>query len=182
MVSANPLNPQRLLWELSSRLPDGAIVTADSGSGTNWWARHLRLRSGMRAALSGTLATMCPGLPYAVAAKFAYPDRVAIATVGDGAMQMIGINSLIDVAKYHERWSDPRLIVLVLHNNDLSQVTWEQRAMEGDAKFDVSQTIPDFPYAQYAELIGLKGIRIDDPASVGDAWDEALAARAPVIV
>jgi pyruvate dehydrogenase (quinone) len=182
MRSADPLNPQRLLWELSSRLPDGAIVTADSGSGTNWWARHLRLRAGMRAALSGTLATMCPGLPYAVAAKFAYPDRVAIATVGDGAMQMIGINSLIDAAHYFERWSDPRLIVLVLHNDDLNQVTWEQRVLVGDPKLEASQTLPDFPYARYAQLLGLGAVRVDHPDAVGAAWDQALAADRPFVI
>jgi pyruvate dehydrogenase (quinone) len=182
MLAANPLNPQRLLWDLSSRLPDGAIVTADSGSGTNWWARHLRLRAGMRAALSGTLATMCPGLPYAVAAKFAYPDRVAIATVGDGAMQMIGINSLIDAARYYHRWSDPRLIVLVLHNDDLNQVTWEQRVLEGDPKLEASQTLPDFPYARYAQLLGLGAVRVDDPDAVGAAWDQALAADRPFVI
>ena len=182
MLSADPLNPQRVLWELSSRLPDRAIVTADSGSGTNWWARDLRLRAGMRAALSGTLATMCPGLPYAVAAKFAYPDRVAIATVGDGAMQMIGINSLIDAARYYERWSDPRLVVLVLHNDDLNQVTWEQRVLVGDPKLDASQTLPDFPYARYAELLGLGAVRVDDPDAVGAAWDQALAADRPFLI
>jgi pyruvate dehydrogenase (quinone) len=182
MLPADPLNPQRVLWELSSRLPDGAIVTADSGSGTNWWARHLRLRAGMRAALSGTLATMCPGLPYAVAAKFAYPDRVAIATVGDGAMQMIGINSLIDAARYYERWSDPRLVVLVLHNDDLNQVTWEQRVLEGDPKLEASQTLPDFPYAQYAQLLGLGAVRVEDPDAVGAAWDQALASDRPFVI
>ncbi len=182
MLSADPLNPQRLFWELSPRLPDGAIVTADSGSGTNWWARHLKLRAGMRAALSGTLATMCPALPYAVAAKFAYPDRVAVAAIGDGAMQMIGINSLIDAAHYHSRWSDPRLVVLVLHNNDLNQVTWEQRVLEGDPKLEASQVLPDFPYARYAELLGLGAVRVDDPDAVGAAWDAAFAADRPFVI
>jgi pyruvate dehydrogenase (quinone) len=112
MLDADPLNPQRVVWELSAELPDGAIVTGDSGSGTNWWARQLRLREGMRAALSGTLATMGPAVPYAVAAKFAHPGRPVIAIVGDGAMQMNGINALIDAAKYYRRWSDPRLVVL----------------------------------------------------------------------
>src|SRR5204863_8562829 len=131
---------------------------------------------------SGTLATMGPGVPYAIAAKFAHPDRVAIALVGDGAFQMNGMNELITIAKYYERWSDPRLIVLVLHNNDLNQVTWEQRALEGDPKFEASQTLPDFPYARYAELLGLEGIRVEDPDLVGDAWDRALAADRPALV
>jgi pyruvate dehydrogenase (quinone) len=182
MHDANPLNPQRVLWELSSRLPDGAIVTSDSGSGTNWWARQLRLRRGMRAALSGTLATMCPAMPYAVAAKFAYPDRVAVAIEGDGSMQMNGINSLIDAARYYDRWSDPRLVCCVLHNNDLNQVTWEQRVMEGDPKLEVSQTLPDFPFARYAELLGLGAIRVDNPDDVGPAWDKAMAADRPFVI
>jgi len=180
--TANPLNPLKVFHELSPRLPDGCIITADSGSGTNWWARHLRFRRGMRGALSGTLATMGPALPYAVAAKFVHPDRPVIAIEGDGAMQMNGINSLIDVVKYQHRWSDPRFIVLVLNNRDLNQVTWEQRVLAGDPKLEASQQLPDFPYARYAELLGLKGVRIDNPDQVGPAWDEALAARGPVLI
>jgi pyruvate dehydrogenase (quinone) len=181
MQDAQPLNPQRVYHELSPRLPDRCILTADSGSSTNWWARHLKIRDGMMAALSGTLATMCPGLPYALAAKFAYPDRPVIASMGDGAMQMLGINALIDVAKYWERWSDPRLIVLILNNQDLNQVTWEQRVLAGDPKLEASQIIPSFPFARYAELLGFKGIRVDSPDDVADAWDEALSADRPVI-
>jgi pyruvate dehydrogenase (quinone) len=179
---AEPLNPQRLFWELSSRLPDLAILSSDSGSSANWYARDVRLRQGMKGSLSGTLATMGPGVPYAIAAKFAFPERVAIALVGDGAMQMNGNSELVTVAKYWRRWSDPRLIVLVLNNRDLNQVTWEQRAMEGDARFKISQDVPDFPYARYAELIGLRGIRVEDPAQVGAAWDEALAADRPCVL
>jgi pyruvate dehydrogenase (quinone) len=136
----------------------------------------------MMASLSGNLATMGPGVPYAIGAKFAHPDRVVVALVGDGAMQMNGLAELITIGKYWRRWSDPRLIVLVLHNDDLNQVTWEQRAMEGDPRYDASQDIPDFPYARYAELIGLKGIRVDDPDDVGAAWDEAFAADRPVVL
>jgi pyruvate dehydrogenase (quinone) len=135
----------------------------------------------MMAALSGNLATMCPGVPYALAAKFAFPDRPVIACVGDGAMQMIGNAALIDIAKYWERWEDPRLIVLVLNNQDLNQVTWEQRVLAGDPKLQASQNIPDFPFARYAELLGFKGIRVDDPDDVGPAWDEALASDRPVV-
>jgi pyruvate dehydrogenase (quinone) len=178
---ADPLNPQLVFHELSPRLPDDCILTADSGSATNWWARHVRVRRGMQAALSGTLATMGPALPYALAAKFAHPDRAVVACMGDGAFQMIGINALVDVARYHPRWSDPRLVVVVLHNNDLNQVTWEQRVLAGDPKLQASQTLPDFPYARYAELLGLKGIRVDAPAQVAPAWDEALAADRPVV-
>jgi pyruvate dehydrogenase (quinone) len=179
--SAEPLNPELLFHELSPRLPDNCIITADSGSATNWWARHLRIRRGMKAALSGTLATMCPAVPYALAAKFAYPDRPVIACLGDGAMQMLGINALIDLAKYQDRWTNKQLVVLVLNNHDLNQVTWEQRVLSGDRKLDASQVIPDFPYARYAELLGMKGIRVDSPDQVAGAWDEALAVDGTVV-
>jgi pyruvate dehydrogenase (quinone) len=182
MIEADPINPQRVFWELSSRLPDNCILTADSGSAANWFARDLKLRRGMMASLSGTLATMGPGVPYAIAAKFAHPDRVAIALVGDGAMQMNGMNELITIGKYWQRWTDPRLVVLVLNNRDLNQVTWEQRALEGDPKFDASQDIPDFPYARYAELVGLKGVRVESPDEIGDAWDEVLSADRPAVL
>jgi pyruvate dehydrogenase (quinone) len=182
MDPADPVNPQRVFWELGQRLPDRCILTSDSGSSANWFARDLRLRAGMDASLSGTLATMGPGVPYAVAAKFAHPDRPVIALVGDGAMQMNGINELITIAKYWERWQDPRLVVLVLNNRDLNQVTWEQRAMEGDPRYEVSQSIPDFPYARYAEMIGLRGVRVDDPDRVGAAWDEVLSADRPAVL
>jgi pyruvate dehydrogenase (quinone) len=182
LEDANPLNPQRVFHELSKRLPDGAILTADSGSATNWWARQLRLRRGMKAALSGTLATMCPALPYVLGAKFAFPDRPVIACLGDGAFQMLGMNALIDVARYSDRWDNKTAVVVVLHNDDLNQVTWEQRVMSGDPKLEVSQVLPDFPYARYAELVGVKGIRVDAPEQVGPAWDDALAHPGPVLI
>ncbi|MEI6350492.1 MAG: thiamine pyrophosphate-requiring protein [Verrucomicrobiota bacterium] len=181
MHGADPINPQRVFWELSPRLPDNCILSSDSGTSANWFARDIKIRSGMMASLSGNLATMCPGVPYAIAAKFAFPDRVAIAMVGDGAMQMLGNSDLVTIAKYWKEWSDPRLIVLVLNNRDLNQVTWEQRAMSGDPRYDASQAVPDFPYARYAELLGLKGIRVDNPDQIGDAWDQALAADCPVV-
>jgi pyruvate dehydrogenase (quinone) len=177
-----PINPQRVFWELSPRLPENCILSSDSGSAANWYARDLKIRRGMLASLSGGLATMGPGVPYSIAAKFAFPDRVAIALVGDGAMQMNGINGLITIAKYWREWSDPRLIVLVLHNNDLNQVTWELRVMMGDPKFSASQDVPDFPYARYAELLGLRGIRIDQPDQLGPGWDEAFASDRPCVV
>jgi pyruvate dehydrogenase (quinone) len=180
-VAAEPLNPLKVFQELSPRLPDGCVLTADSGSGTNWWARHLRFRRGMRGALSGTLATMGPALPYALAAKFVHPDRPGIAVEGDGAMQMNGISALIDVAKHRHRWSDPRFVVLVLNNRDLNQVTWEQRVLAGDPKLEASQVIPDFPYAAYAELLGFEGIRVDAPDQVAPAWERALVADRPVV-
>ena len=155
MTDADPINPQRVLWELSPRLPDNCIISADSGSVANWFARNMKIRRGMMASLSGTLATMCPGVPYALAAKFCYPERVSIGLVGDGAMQMLGNNTLITVAKYWQRWSDPRLIILVLNNQDLNQVTWEQRVLAGDPKLPATQDVQPFNYAAYAELIGL---------------------------
>jgi pyruvate dehydrogenase (quinone) len=182
MEGADPINPERVFHELSPRLPDGAIISSDSGSSADWYARHVRLRRGMRASLSGNLATMGPGVPYAIAAKFAHPDRVAVALVGDGAMQMNGSGELLTIAKYWQRWSDPRLVICVLHNNDLNQVTWEQRVFEGDPKFPGSQTLPDFPYARYAELIGLNGIRVDDPERLGESWDAAFAADRPTLI
>ncbi|SEF93274.1 pyruvate dehydrogenase (quinone) [Thermomonospora echinospora] len=181
-VEADPINPMRLFWELSTRLPDNAVVTADSGSAANWYARDLRFRGDVRGSLSGTLATMGPGVPYAIGAKFALPDRPAIALVGDGAMQMNGMAELITIQRYHTRWADPRLIVAVLHNNDLNQVTWELRAMAGAPKFEESQTLPDVPYAAFARSIGLEGIEVDKPEAIGPAWDRALTAGRPAVL
>ena len=180
-LDAEPLNPQLVFHELSSRLPDRAILLADSGSATNWWARQLKIRKGMKAALSGNLATMCPAVPYALAAKFAFPDRPVIACLGDGAMQMLGNNALVDIAHYQERWPNRQVVILVLHNNDLNQVTWEQRVLSGDPKLEVSQVLPDFPFARYAELLGLRGLRVASPDEVAPAWDEAMASDRPVV-
>ena len=184
MVEASPekgINPQRVFRELSPRLPDNCILAADSGSSANWFARDLKIRQGMMASLSGTLATMGPGVPYVIGAKFAWPDRVPIALVGDGAMLMNGINELVTIAKYWKQWTDPRLIICVLNNRDLNQVTWEQRVMNGDPRYDASQDVPDFPYARYAESLGLTGIRVSKADEVGAAWDQALATRQPVV-
>ncbi len=180
--SANPINPQRVFWELSPRLPERCIVAADSGSSASWYARDLKFRRGMMGSLSGNLATMGPGVPYVIAAKFAFPDRVAIAMVGDGAFQMNGMNEVITIAKYYSEWSDPRLIIGVLKNRDLNMVTWEERVMSGDRKFDASQVMPDFPYAEYARSLGLTGIRVETPEQIGPAWDEALRAKTPAVV
>ena len=179
---ADPINPQRVFRELSQRLPDNCILTGDSGSSTYWYARDVQLRRGMMASLSGGLATMGSGVPYAIAAKFAHPGRVVVAMVGDGAMQMNGLNELITVVKYWRRWTDPRLIILVLNNRDLNLVTWEQRATEGDPKFDEAQDLPDFPYAGYAKLIGLHGIRVDRADDIAAAWDFAFTADRPVVL
>lgn len=182
MTSANPVNPQRVFWELSPRLPEKCIIACDTGSGTNWFARDLKIRRGMMASVSGSLATMGPGMPYGIAAKFAYPDRPVLALVGDGALQMNGMNALITVAKYWKKWKDPRFIILALNNQDLNQVTWEMRAQSGDPKFDASQNLPDVRYSKYAEGLGLKGIFVDNPDRVAAAWEDALAADCPVLL
>ncbi len=181
-VSANPINPQLVACELSPRLPDHAIVTSDSGSCANWYARDLKMRRGMKASLSGGLASMGAAVPYAIAAKYAEPDRPVVALVGDGAMQMNNMAELVTVAKYWRDWPDPRWTVCVFNNQDLNQVTWEQRVMNGDPKFDASQKIPDVPYHRFAELIGLRGIYVDDPNDLGDAWDAALSSNTPVVL
>jgi pyruvate dehydrogenase (quinone) len=182
MAKADPINPQRVFWELSKRLPERAILTCDSGSAANWYARDLKIRRGMMASLSGGLATMGPGVPYAIAAKFVHPDRPVIAMVGDGAMQMNGINGLVTAAKYWREWSNPTLVFMVLNNGDLNQVTWEQRVMEGDPKFAGSQDVPDFPYALYGEMLGFAAMRVETPEDIGAAWDAALAADRPTVL
>lgn len=181
-VEANPVNPQLVAWELSSRLPDNVILTSDSGSCANWYAGDIKIRAGMIASLSGGLASMGAAVPYAIAAKYAHPDRPVIGLVGDGAMQMNNMAELITVAKYWRDWADHRFIICVFNNEDLNQVTWEQRVMEGDPKFEASQSIPDVPYHRFAELIGLKGLFVDRPEDLGPAWDEALASDRPVLL
>jgi pyruvate dehydrogenase (quinone) len=179
---ADPVNPQLVFTELDHRLPPDAVVAVDCGTVTAWYARHLQVRPGMLASLSGTLLSMGGALPYGIAAKFAHPDRPVFALLGDGAMQMNGVNELITVAKYWREWSDPRFVVLVLDNRDLAFVSWEQRSTEGTPKFDASQLLPDVDYAAWARSLGLHGIRVDDPADVGAAWDAALTADRPVVI
>jgi len=181
-TSADPINPQQVFAELSPLLPDTAILSSDSGSAANWYARHIKIRGEMRGSLSGNLATMGPGVPYAIGAKFGNPGALAVAMVGDGAMQMNGINELITIKHYWQQWRDPRLVVGILHNNDLNQVTWELRAMGGSPQFLPSQQLPDFPFAAYAESLGLLGIRVDRPEGVADAWRRALTADRPAVV
>lgn len=179
---AAPINPQLVAWELSPRLPERAIITSDSGSCANWFARDLKIRRGMTASLSGGLASMGAAVPCALAAKYAHPERPVIALVGDGAMQMNNMAELITVAKYWRSWRDPRFVVCVFNNEDLNQVTWEQRIINGDPKFEASQRIPDVPYSRFAEMIGLTGIFVDSPQLLGSAWDQALATERPVVL
>ncbi len=182
MTKAHPVNPQRVVWEMSSRLPENAIVTSDSGSCANWYARDFRVKQGQMGSVSGGLASMGAAVPYAIGAKFAHPGRPVVALVGDGAMQMNNMAELITIAKYMDRWPDKRLVTCVFNNEDLNEVTWEQRVMNGNPRFDASQDIPDVRYSQFAELIGLKGLFVDDPKDLGDAWDEALSADRPVVL
>lgn len=182
MSDADPINPQRVFWEASERLPEACLLTCDSGSAANWYARDLRFRDGMRGSVSGGLATMGNAVPYAVAAKFAFPERVAIAFVGDGAMQMNGNAELITIGKYWQRWEDPRLVVVVLNNRDLNQVTWEMRVQDGDPKYEASQDLPPFSYASYAESLGLAGIEITEPGQIGSAWDRAFLNDRPTVL
>ncbi|AIJ20406.1 thiamine pyrophosphate-requiring protein [Amycolatopsis methanolica] len=182
MVEADPVNPMRVVHELSQRIPEDAIVTADSGSSTNWYARNLRMRGRMRGTLSGTLATMGPGVPYAIGAKFACPDRPVIALEGDGAMQMNGMAELLTIQRYHHLWADRRLVVCVFHNNDLNQVTWELRAMGGAPKFEESQSLPEFSYADFARSLGFEAVAVDSPEQLGPAWDRVLSADRPALL
>lgn len=179
---ADPLNPQLIFQKLSQRLPDTSIITADSGSTAFWYARNIEVKKGMQGSLSGNLATMCPSVPYAIAAKFAYPDREVFAFTGDGAMQMLCMNELITIAKYYKEWSNPRLVIIVLNNRDLNMVTWEQRMLAGEPKFDDSQNIPDVNYAAFASLLGLEGIRIDSSNQIDEAIDHLLSCNKPVVL
>ncbi|MDQ2991631.1 MAG: thiamine pyrophosphate-requiring protein [Candidatus Eremiobacteraeota bacterium] len=180
-VTGDAINPQLVFWELSKRLPSNAILTSDAGTSTNWFARNIAIQRGMKSSLSGSLATMGAAVPYAISAKFAFPDRLVIACTGDGAMQMNGTAELLTVAKYWKRWHDPKLIFLVLNNSDLNQVTWEMRIESGNPKYEASQNLPHFNYARYATAIGLHGIRVKLGDDIGEAWDEALASDRPVV-
>ncbi|CAI8892210.1 thiamine pyrophosphate-requiring protein [Kosakonia quasisacchari] len=182
MAPAKPVNPQRVVWEMSPLLPDNAIVTSDSGSCANWFARDYRVKQGQRASLSGGLACMGAAVPYAIAAKFTAPEKPVVALVGDGAMQMNNMAELITIQKYWQQWRDPRLIICVFNNQDLNQVTWEQRVMEGDPRFEATQQLPDVKYAEFAKSLGLQGIFVDTPEALSGAWQQALQADRPVVL
>jgi pyruvate dehydrogenase (quinone) len=179
---ATPINPQRVFHELSPRLPEEAIVCCDSGTSAVWYARDLKFRQGMMGSVSGGLASMGCALPYALAAKLAYPKRPVIAMLGDGAMQMLGLNALVTIADRWKQWADPRLVILVLNNGDLNMVTWEQRGTTGAPRYDTSQLLPGFPYADYAKLLGLGGVRVERPEQVTLALEEALGADRPMVL
>ncbi|MFG1812429.1 thiamine pyrophosphate-requiring protein [Kribbella sp. NPDC049174] len=181
-VEADPVNPQRLFHEFSERLPDDCTVVADSGSAADWYARQVRFNDSTHGSLSGTLATMGSAVPYAIGAKFGHPGKPVVAFSGDGAMQMNGLAELITIKRYWQEWSDPRLVIAVLHNNDLNQVTWEMRSLQGAPKFPDSQTLPDVDYAAFARSVGLSAITIRDGDYLGMAWDSALASDRPMLL
>jgi pyruvate dehydrogenase (quinone) len=181
-IPADPLNPELFFWELTQRLPAGTVLCADTGMSATFFARAVKVQRGMKTAISGTLATMGPAVSFALAAKFAFPERPAIAFVGDGAMQMLGMNGLITAAKYYKRWPDPRLIIAVLNNRDLNMVSWELRALGGAPKIAATQDLPDLDYAAHARLLGLKGLTVAGPEDIGPAWDQALDADRPVVI
>ncbi len=180
-VPADPINPRLVYQKLNERLPHNSIVTADAGSTADWYGHHIKLGRNMDGNLSGMLASMLAAMPYAVAAKFAHPDRPVVCTIGDGAFQMLGMNELLTVKRHWKTWADPRFIVMVLHNDDLTQVSWEMRQV-GDPRWDTSQKVEGMDYAGYAQLLGLRGITVDKPEQVADAWDAAFAADRPVLL
>jgi len=176
------VNPRRVYYELNKRLPAGAIVTADAGTTADWYGQHIRLRDGMRGDLSGRLATMLAAMPYAEAAKFAYPDRTVVCTIGDGAFQMLGMNELITIKKYLSRWSDPSFIILVLHNDDLTQVSWEMRTEDANPVWSTSQDVESVDYAGWARLLGFNGITVESDDDIEAAWDAAFAHRGVTLI
>ena len=177
-AKADPVNPEKVVRGVSDRLSDDAMVAVDCGTATSLYARDLSMRPSQLGSLAGLLLSMGGGMPYAIGAMMAHPDRPVLAMIGDGAMQINGVNELITVSRYWEQWSDPRFVVLVLNNRDLSYVSWETRGTLG-AKPDPNQSfLPDVPYADWAGLLGLDGARIETPEQVDGVLDRAFAARA----
>jgi pyruvate dehydrogenase (quinone) len=179
---AEPMNPQHVVRSLTGRVPADTRVAVDVGSVVYWYARHLRLPPGVPAHLSSTLASMGCGLPYGLAAKLSAPDRPVLVLTGDGAMQMSGLAELVTVAARWPEWADPRFVICVLNNRDLAEVSWEQRESEGEPRFTTSQQLPDVPYAGYAELLGLRGVRVTSPGDMAAAWETALSADRPTVI
>lgn len=181
-AKADPVNPEAVVRAISDRLPDDVMVAADCGTSTSWYARALQMRPSQTGSLAGLLLSMGGGMPYAIAAKMAHPDRPVLAIIGDGAMQMNGVNELITVKKYWQRWADPRFVVLVLNNRDLSYVSWETRAMLGAVPDPNSASLPDVPYAGWAQLLGLDGARLEEPGRIEAVVDAAFAADRPFVI
>lgn len=182
MVSYEQVNPRRVFHELNKRLPPRAVVTCDAGTTADWYGHHIRLREGMLGDLSGRLATMLAAMPYATAAKFAYPDRSVVCTIGDGAFQMLGMNELITVKKYLDRWENPQLIVVVMHNDDLTQVSWEMRTEDGNPVWETAQDVESVDFAGWAQLLGFQGIAVHRDEDVVPALDRAFAHRGVTLI
>ncbi|RAN76283.1 thiamine pyrophosphate-requiring protein [Bacillus sp. SRB_336] len=176
------VNPRRVYHELNKRLPPRAIVTCDAGSTADWYGHHIRLQRGMMGDLSGRLASMLAAMPYAVAAKFAFSERSVICTIGDGAFQMLGMNELITIKKYMQEWENPQFIIMVLHNNDLTQVSWEMRTEDANPVWETSQDVESIDYAGWADLLGFTGIRVRSDDDVAAAWDTAFATRGITLI
>ncbi|HWR85782.1 MAG TPA: thiamine pyrophosphate-requiring protein [Rhodoglobus sp.] len=181
-TDADPVNPERVVWELDRQLPADAQLAVDVGSCTYWYARQLRLPASVPAHVSGTLASMGCGVPYGIAAKVLDPGRPVIVLIGDGAMQMTGIAELVTIARAWPQWEDPRFVICVFDNRDLAEVSWEQREMEGEPRYATTQALPEVDYAAVAAALGLAGRRVDTPDDLEDAWREALAADRPFVL
>jgi pyruvate dehydrogenase (quinone)/pyruvate oxidase len=169
-----PMKPQVIAHELGRRLPDNAIVASDSGTITTWWARHIPSKRGQMHSCSGNLATMACGLPYAIAAQIAYPDRMVVAFVGDGGFSML-MAELATCVKY-----ELPVKIVVIKNNYLGQIMWEQMVFLGNPEFACDLQPIDFAAA--ARAFGVAGFTVDDPARAGDILDEALAHKGPALV
>ena len=181
-AKADPVNPEAVVRSISKRLSDDAMVAVDCGTATSWYARDLSMRPSQMGSLAGLLLSMGGGMPYAIAAKNAHPDRPVLALIGDGAMQMNGVNELITVKRYWQQWSDPRFVVLVLNNRDLSFVSWETRGTLGAVPDPASSSLPDVPYADWSRLLGLDGGRIEQPDQMDEVLDRAFAAQRPFVI
>ena len=169
-----PMKPQVVAWELGKRLSDDAIVSADSGTISTWFARQIPARRGQKYSLSGTLASMANGLPYTIAAQVAYPDRQCVAFVGDGGFSML-MAEPVTAVKYQLP-----IKVIVIKNNTLGQIKWEQMIFLGNPEYGVDLEPIDF--AAFAYACGAMGFTIEDPADCGQVLDQALATPGPVVV
>ncbi|HPQ17308.1 MAG TPA: thiamine pyrophosphate-dependent enzyme, partial [Bryobacteraceae bacterium] len=171
---AKPMKPQVVAWELGKRLPNNAIVSCDSGTIATWWARQIPVKRGQMHSLSGTLATMAAGLPYTIAAQIAYPNRPCFAFVGDGGFSML-MAEFSTAVKYNLP-----IKVIVLTNNVLGQIRWEQMVLLGNPEYGVELKPIDF--AAFARACGGTGFTVEDAAECGSVLDRALATPGPVIV
>ncbi|MEO8734564.1 MAG: thiamine pyrophosphate-dependent enzyme, partial [Flavobacteriales bacterium] len=169
-----PIKPQRVAWELGKRLTNDAIVTSDSGTIATWFARQIMARGDQMYSLSGTLATMAPGLPYTLAAQYAYPGRQCVALVGDGGISML----MADISTA-VRYKLPVKIVVV-SNGTLGQIKWEQMVMDGSPEFGCD--LQRIDYALVAEACGARGFHVEDPAKLGETFDAAFAYDGPAII